>query len=119
MAAEINSDKLLRALSLLTALRQNTSGESINEYKGLTTSHVTEFHTILSNISSTGIEVPEFFIPEQEIKPLVTSTSSSGGITYSEVKYVRKSLFLTKVDGIINYLQLLLKEPPRKAGYKT
>ncbi len=55
-----NNDKLIRAYSLLTALRQNTSGDSINEYNGLTTSHVNQFHTILSSISSLGIDVSEF-----------------------------------------------------------
>lgn len=112
-------DKLLRALSLLTALRQNTSVDSIREYADLTTSHVNEFHTILSTISSIGIDVSEFFIPDQELKPTVTSidTLGKGGATYSEEKYVRKSIFLTKLDAIINYLTMLLKEKPRKTGF--
>jgi len=119
MVTEEDKDKLIRALSLLNALHQNSSGNSIEEYNSLTTSHVNQLHAILSSISSVGIDVTEFFIPEEEIKPRVTSISTlgGGGTTYSEEKYIRKSLFLTKLDGIINYLNSLLEEPPRKAGF--
>ena len=116
MATEIDIDKLLRCLSLLTALRKNTSGDSIDEYHGLTTSHVTEFHSILSTISSIGIDVSEFFVPEQEVKPRVLM-SGPRGTSYSKEKYIRKSLFLTKLDAIIGYLNMLLEEKPRKTGF--
>jgi len=117
MTSKGNGDRLIRAVSLLTALRKNTSGESIDEYTGLTTSHVTEFHTILTSVSSIGIDVTEFLVPEQEVKPRVT-VQTSNGPRYSEEKYVRKSLFLTKLDAIINYLEILLKEKPRPAGFQ-
>lgn len=115
------TDKLIRALSLLKALRQNTSEDSITEYNSLTTSHVHQFHTILETISSIGIDVSEFFIPDHEVKPGDSSSSWGPGghaDSFSSEKYVRKSIFLTKVDGIINYLKTLLEEEPRKAGFK-
>jgi len=118
MSTEGNTDKILRALALLTALRQNTSSESITEYNSLSTSHVTQFHEILNSISSIGIDVKEFFIPDQEVKPKLLSISSVSGPRYSEERYIRKSLFLTKVDGIMNYLEMLLKEKPRKTGFQ-
>ena len=114
---EINLDKLLRCMALLTALRQNTSGDSINEYTGITDSHVQELHAILSTISSMGIDASEFFIPEQEVQPRVTF-SGPGGTSYTKEKYIRKSLFLTKLDAIISYLNMFLKEKPRKAGFR-
>ncbi|MFC2072657.1 hypothetical protein ACFLUU_08195 [Chloroflexota bacterium] len=116
MITGANNDKLIRAYSLLTALRQNTSGDSIDEYTGLTTSHVNQFHTILSSISSLGIDVSVFLIPEQEIKPRVISISSQG-TSYSEEEYVRKSIFLTGLDGFIKYLHILLKGPERKTDF--
>ena len=115
MFTEINVDKILRAPALLTALSKNTSGESIKEYS-LDESHVTQFHTILDSISSEGIDVTEFRIPKEEVKQRVKSFGL-GGTTYSDKNYIRKSLFLTKVDGIINYLEMLLKEKPREAGF--
>ncbi len=122
----VDTDKLLRCLAFLTALRQNTSVDSIREYADLTTSHVNEFHTILSTISSIGIDVSEFFIPDQEVKPTVTPSPvdnatgrATGSATYSEEKYVRKSIFLAKLDAIINYLNMLLEDKPRKTGFQT
>ncbi|MBA7705727.1 hypothetical protein ES703_114563 [subsurface metagenome] len=115
---EKDKDKLVRALSSLTGLRQNVSVDSIKEYNDLTTSHVDQFHTILEAISSTGIDVSEFFIREREVEPMVAHHSAYPD-TYSEEKYVRKSIFLAKLDGIINYLTKLLKEEPCKALFKN
>ena len=69
---EKDKDKLVRALSSLTGLRQNVSVDSIKEYNDLTTSHVDQFHTILEAISSTGIDVSEFFIREREVEPILS-----------------------------------------------
>jgi len=115
MASEDAGDKLIRALARLTALRANTSGDSIREHGDLSTEHVDDFHAILTSISSIGIDVPEFFIPEDQVKPIVRSISQSR-TTYSEENYVRKSIFLSELDGIIDYLKILLEKPPEKMG---
>jgi len=116
MRKEINADKLIRTVSLLTALRSST--KDANEYNDLSESHVSEFHTTLSNITNMGIDVTEFLIPDSELKPQLLMSTSSGD-TYSTEKYVRKSIFLTKLDGILNYLNYILKEPNRTAGFKA
>ncbi len=115
MPEKINADKLIRAISLLTALRDSI--KDANEYNDLSESHVNEFHTTLLNIQDIGIGIAEFFIPEPELKPRLLSSSLDGS-TYSTEKYVRKSIFLTKLDGIINYLNYILKEPERTIGFK-
>jgi hypothetical protein len=115
MYKEINADKLIRAISLLTALRIST--EDANEYNDLSESHVGELRATLSSIADMGIDIKEFRIPDSELKPRFLGTSSRGN-SYSTEKYVRKSIFLTKLDGIINYLNAILKEPKRTVGYK-
>jgi len=115
MPNNINVDKLVRAISLLTALRDSIKDAS--EYNDLSDSHVSEFHTRLSSITNIGIDVTEFLIPDSEVEPRVLSIGPSGR-TYSTERYVRKSIFLTKLDGILNYLNYILKEPKRSAGFK-
>jgi len=115
MSKEINADKLIRAISLLTALRSST--QDAKEHGDLSDSHVSEFHARLSDITDMGIDVTEFLIPDSELKPKLLSSSPRGD-SYSDIKYVRKSIFLTKLDGILNYLNYILKEPKRSAGFK-
>ena len=115
MPEEINPDKLIRAISLLTALQSST--KDAKEYNDLSDSHVSEFHTTLSSIADMGIDITEFFIPDSELKPKLLSSSPRGD-SYSDIKYVRKSIFLTKLDGILNYLNYILEEPKRSAGFK-
>ena len=119
MPKKNGTDTLLRAISLLTALRNNT--KDLGEQGDISESHVNEFHTILSTITLLGIEVTEFHIPESEVKPQIASQSWSGGqrhIKYTDEKFIRKSIFLTKLDGILNYLEQILKEPKRSTGFK-
>ena len=119
MPRQSNTDKLLRAISLLTALRNNI--KDLHEEGDLTESHVNQFHTILSTITFLGLKVNEFQIPESEVKHQIASQSWSSGqrnIRYTDEKFVRKSIFLTKLDGILNYLDYVSKEPKRSAGFK-
>ena len=115
MTKEVNADQIIRALSLLTALR--SSIQDAREYNDLSESHVSEFHTTLSNLTNMGIDVTEFLIPDSELKPQLL-VSSRRGDSYSTIKYVRKSIFLTKLDGILNYLNYIMEEPKRSAGFK-
>jgi hypothetical protein len=116
MSPKPNTDRLMRAISLLTALQNNT--KNANEFNDISDSHVTEFHTTLSSIADMGIDIKEFRIPDSELNPQVL-VSKSGRERYSEKKYVRKSIFLTKLEGIIIYLNFILKKPKPRAGFKS
>jgi len=116
MPEQIDTDKLIRAISLLSALRSAT--KAAKEYNDLSESHVSELHTTLSTISDMGIDVTEFLIPDSQVKPEVRAVSVEGTVRYSEEKYVRKSIFLTKLNGILTYLNYILKEPDKTIGFK-
>ncbi|MFC1948752.1 hypothetical protein ACFLW0_01060 [Chloroflexota bacterium] len=120
MVRDSGRDRLLRALSQLKALRTSIADPSVNEYSDLTESQVNQFHSVLSSISSAGIEVAEFKIPGTEIQPRLTSIDASDGARgYSDEKYVRKSVFLAKLNGIISYLNTRLTEHPGRTGFIT
>jgi len=119
MPNKLSADQLIRSISLLKALRSAIS--DLKEYNDITESHVNEFHEILKRISAMGIDLEEFFVSNSQIQRDIVSSiwdGSSVHHTYSEEKYVRKSILLTKLDGIINYLNAVLKEPERTLGYQ-
>jgi len=116
MPEEVNADQLIRAISLLTALRDSI--KDAKEHNDLSDSHVIEFHSRLADIQSMNIDTTEFLIPDSQVKPEVRAVSVEGTVRYSEEKYVRKSIFLTKLNGILTYLNYILKEPDKTIGFK-
>ena len=112
-------DVLARAYARLSALRKNI-GEMV-DYLVLEI-YVQEFHAVLDRIEGIGIDVPEFRIPDSEVKPRMTSSyvDNSSGVsrnTYSEEKYVDKAFILTKLDAILGYFEIITSEKPRKIGF--
>ena len=106
--AEVNVDKLIRSLSRLQALSSSVSDSSVKEQGGITLAHVQQYHEVLKGITSNGIDVTEFQIPGRDI-----NTAAMTG-----EKWVLKSVFLMQLNGIINYLEALLKDPQEQMGFK-
>lgn len=107
-------DVLIRAFAMLTALRKNIA--EINY--GVQETFVREFHSTLDKVEAIGISVSEFRIPDSEVKPRVLSVHMGGGRTYSDEKYVDKSFILTKLDAVLDYLEIITSEKPRKMGFR-
>jgi hypothetical protein len=98
------------AWSELDSLRKNLP-QSIME------KHVAEFHRILSLLhEATGEEISAFRIPDEEVKPVITSarrtsyTGRPGGRTYSDEKYCDRDLMMRKIDATYGYFSSLM--PP-------
>lgn len=98
-------DNFMRTISLLTRLRESI--EEDKEHNDISESHVIEFHNILSNLISLGIRIEDFKISDSELIPRPAASTSSGS-SHSETKYVPKSVFLTKLDSILNYLNSIV-----------
>jgi len=115
-------DKLARAYATLSSLRKN-----IEQMTTLVPeTYVNEFHSVLTKLEGIGIDVSEFWIPDSEVAPRVTTihsltfkNSPKGGADYSKEKYVNKSFILTKLDAILGYFEIITSEKPRKIGYRT
>ena len=115
MTKAVNFDKLIRAISLLKALRDSIKDARENDT--LYDSQINEFHAILSDIANMGIDVIKFLITDLDEQPKPLSTSMNGS-RYSTEWYVPKSILRTKLDDILIYLNYILKKPKRSAGFK-
>ena len=119
---EKNQDNLKRAYATLQALRNNI--EDITTVYGVEENYVDQYHAALDMLEGIGIDVAQFRISSSEVQPHVVQ-----GITvtypgeaarpkkYTEKKYVRKGLLLTKLDTILMYFQLTHSDEPRRIGF--
>jgi hypothetical protein len=69
------------------------------------------------------LDLNEFRIPDEEVKRRITSSSVSyiGGeshTTYSDDKYVDKTLLLIKIDAILGYFEIVMSEKPKSIGFR-
>lgn|GEM_PF-1311990 len=119
---KMDIDKIFRLYSRLTALKQNLPKWDINE------KYVKDYHDILGLLSEeTNSSLDEFKVPQEEIRPRLTSYTPSipdidqeAKSTYSEDRYCEKTLFLTKVDALLSYFKMrYLSEEKPNIGFKS
>ncbi|MFC1949631.1 hypothetical protein ACFLW0_05620 [Chloroflexota bacterium] len=111
---EKEQDTLARAIVRLSALRNNVTKMSL-----VPETYVAEYHKVLDKLVSVKIDVSEFRIPEQEIKPEAGPVDYlSGRVTkYSSERYVSERFFLIQIDTILGYLKVITSEKPRGIGF--
>lgn len=107
----IDIDKLYKSLAILNALKSNVASTSYVDEK-----YVKEFRGVLDKLKSIGLQVDDFDVPNSEVKPRLMVSSPSGD-RYSNEKYVDKYFLLTKIDAVLNYLDLLLEKKPPELGF--
>ena len=110
-------DEFVRVYTTLSSLRKNIEQMGAVEEK-----YVREFHAVLSRLESIGMDVSEFRIPNSEVQPVLTAQDFGGSSvknSYSEDKYVDKPYFLTKMDAILGYLEIITSEKPKKMGFSA
>lgn len=92
------SDLLLRAYARLQALRANVNASSIPEV------YIVEYHEILDQIESSGVDLAEFRVGSQHLKQHVISWNRmTGHRSYSDVRYVQGAFFRSKLDAVLMY----------------
>ena len=108
-------DGLRRVLASLTALKENLSGKgSIRE------EFVSEYHMILDRMNTLGVDVKEFRISSDKIRPVVRSGNSmTGEVTYSDKKYVDPAYFMFKLDSLLGYFRLTYDDRKPKIGFAS
>jgi hypothetical protein len=113
-----SQDELARAYATLSSLRKNIS--QMTSYRGVEEKYINEFHSVLDRLADIGIDVSEFRIPDSEVTPRVVSSNIfTDEKTFSEEKYVDKAYFLTKMDAILGYFEIITSEKPRRIGFRT
>ena len=116
-----SQDEIIRAYAMLQSLRKNI--DQMPDYSVIEDTFVHEFHITLDRLADTGIDVSEFRIPDTLMKRKITTghigADRVGHFGYSEEKYVKKSIIMTKLDAILGYFEILTSEKPRKTGFHT
>ncbi len=108
-------DKLRRAFSTLTSLKQNV----LEEGHHLHERYVTEYHRVVDGLEKQGMDLTEFKIPQSELKPILASYNGlSGESTYSDDNYVQKTFFLMKLDALLGYFSLTIDDKKPHIGFK-
>lgn len=107
-------DELARTCATLSALRKNVEKLPLVEEI-----YVHEFHDALDRIKNIGIDVDEFYVPDFEIQPHLTSINTlSGKRSYTHDKYVNKIYMLTKLDTVLSYFEFLTSPEPKRIGFR-
>lgn len=118
--AENKGDILARAYARLQSLGKNIAG--VQSYH-VEEKYVQEYHEVLSKLEVIGIDISDFRIPDSLVKPIITSSSTdvygTSKHSYSEEKYVERTLLLIKIDSVIGYFEIVISEKPKNIGFHT
>ena len=107
---------LAKLLSRLSALKANIPQRGW----GVSKKYVDEFNLILEELRKiTDEELNEFKVPDNEVRPRMTSVSYGGHKTYTDEHFCDREFILMKIDGILGYFTLLLEpiEVKNKLGF--
>lgn len=109
-----NQDKLIRLYFRLNAIKANLPKDgSVEE------AFVKDYHLIIEKlVGLTDLDLDEFTIPISEVKPYLIMASSSGKKVYSKKSFCNGSLFFSKLDALMSYLQIkYLSKNDTKIGF--
>ena len=113
-----SQDELIRAYAILKSLRSNIS--QINSAV-IKETFVSEFHDALEKLTSIGIDVSEFRIPDSQLARIRDSSimvAGSSPIIYTKERYVDKTYFLTKMDAVLGYFDIIMSPEPKRMGFR-
>ena len=122
----MNQDNIIRAYARLVALKDHLPKDGW----GIKEGYINDYHQIIG-ILSKEIEssLDEFKIPNGEINYKVTSfwpddpdTGERGGQTHTDERYCERALFLSKIDAILSYFQIVYLskgEEKKKIGFQS
>ena len=96
---------LTRVFEIIKSLR-----DTLNAPWQIEETYVIEFHTALKMLESLGLNVDEFYIPDDEIKPRITSIKYDGLKSYSHEKFVPGELLLGKLDALLCSFKITCSE---------
>ena len=122
----MNQDNIIRAYTRLVALKDHLPEKGW----GVKENYINDYHQIIDILSKeTGTSLDEFKIPNREINYKVTSiwpddpyTGEQGGQTHTDERYCERALFLSKIDTILSYFQIVYLsngEEKNKIGFQA
>lgn len=104
----------MQNFALLNSLRKNIDPKEYYTHE----KYVHEYESILSDIEKFGYDISKFKIPEAELaNQIATFNVLSERKTYKDFREVETVLFITKMDGLLDFFSLIIKEPKRQIGF--
>jgi hypothetical protein len=107
-------DGLIRVYVRLSALRKNL--DKMTNYS-IEETYVQEYHQILQKAEALGLNVSDFRVSDSLLNRQLRMQSLEGN-RYSDEKYVDKAFFLSKLDAILSYFEILTSEKPQQIGFR-
>ncbi len=85
--------------------------------------YVAEYHKILQDLKGAGIDIEKFEIPSIAVAPRISwKDSLTGEVGYMTERQVERTLFMSKLEKALIYIELGFKEryqePERKIGFQ-
>lgn len=110
-----NNDEILRAYSLLIALKAN-----VPDTYELEERWIKEYHNALAKIErATGKDLADFRLSTGDLRQSVaTANCDTGELTYSDGLYCERSFLLQKLDAILTYFTESLQSNEKKIGFQ-
>lgn len=108
----VDGDKLARAYARLKSLKTNLPPSQSRVVE----SYVTEFHGALDSLAQMGIDVAEFRVPQDQVRPPLAITP--GRNSAYTTRYVERNLLLVKVDAVLNYLEMIMTRESPRLGFE-
>jgi len=110
-----DNDEILRAYSLLNALKEN-----LPDIYEIEERWVKEYNNALAKITTaTGMDLTDFKLSSDDLGESIASANSiTGEVTYREGLYCERSRLIQKLDAILTYFTLLQTPPEKKIGFK-
>jgi hypothetical protein len=100
----VKDDKIKRAFARIGSIRKN-----LGELYEIDETIAQEYAAALSHLEQLGFDVEEFTIPQAWFyNPVIVS--GPRGTRYSKSRVVKRSNFVTKVDAVLEYIELIKSE---------
>ncbi|MDD4875839.1 MAG: hypothetical protein PHQ86_01725 [Dehalococcoidales bacterium] len=116
-------DILIRVHTMLVALKDAIE-KMDTKHNYIEEKYISEFHIALDKLAGLDINLAEYYIPDSQLNPIVTSRtpesrSSPSVPTYSKEKYADKSFVLMRLNAVQGYFEVIISDEPRKIGFNT
>jgi hypothetical protein len=86
---------------------------SLPDHAFLSEHYVTEFSDILHQLTNAGLDVNEYYVPQRLLAPRIAGFNSVTGETrYTEKSFVEWAFFLSRLGGLLEYLNPETPAPP-------
>ncbi len=112
----MQDEKVDLAYARLGALKANLPDGSSAEEK-----FVQEFHQILELLEQvSGVSLGSFWIPREELKPLVVSWNTrTGKVQYGDTLECDRAYLMMKIDGLLKFFEIQMSGQKTAIGFSA